>query len=470
LSTVLRETTIDLSAAVALDPAHLGRHEWLRLDRKSSLAVGRAGRYGCVWLPVYALLVGHGDDGLLLTIGLATALAALWSFALGRAFATARLTLLALGPAPAAALGTAGGLALVSAAAFWSGLGLSLTLVTEMAAGVFFLSTIWEGAVDGSLASQRRVLVVGAGNGGAELVQELALGDTGPFRSVGLVDDDYEAEQLAGVPVHGRLDDLGAVVQAQRPDIVVLADDRPEAIGQLLDVASVGFKIVAPAEFHEHAFGRVPVRTLTPAWFTSVLHLYHRPYTRIAKRALDVVVALLGLLATAWAFPLLALVVSRTPGPVIFRQVRLGRGGKPFTIYKFRTMREDAEASGAVWAAKSDPRVTRAGAFLRLTRLDELPQLWNVLRGDMSIVGPRPERPEFLEELENAVPYWTRRHLVKPGITGWAQVRRGYTADAEGTADKLSYDLWYLRHRSLLLDLAICVKTVSTLVTGAGAR
>jgi exopolysaccharide biosynthesis polyprenyl glycosylphosphotransferase len=467
VSTVLRERTIDLSAAVALDPAH--RHEGFSLDRRSARAIGRAGLYGCAWLPIYALLVGHGD-GLLLAIGKATVLAALWTLALGRAFATARLTLLALGPAPAAALGTATGLALVSAVAFWSGLGLSLTIVVEMAAGVFILASSWEGIVDRSLAAQRRVLVVGAANGGAELVQELALGDTDSFHPVGVVDDDYEADQLAGVPVHGHLDDLAAVVRAQRPDIVVLADDRPEAIEQLLDVASLGFKIVAPAEFHEHAFGRVPVRTLTPAWFTSVLHLYHRPYSRIAKRVLDVVVAAVGLLVTAWTFPLLALVVSRTPGPVIFRQVRLGKGGKPFTIYKFRTMREDAEASGAVWAAKSDPRVTRAGAFLRLTRLDELPQLWNVLRGDMSVVGPRPERPEFLEELEDAVPYWTRRHLVKPGITGWAQVRRGYTADAEGTAEKLSYDLWYLRHRSLLLDLAICVKTFSTVLTGSGAR
>jgi lipopolysaccharide/colanic/teichoic acid biosynthesis glycosyltransferase len=133
-------------------------------------------------------------------------------------------------------------------------------------------------------------------------------------------------------------------------------------------------------------------------------------------------------------------------------------------------MRADAEEGRPMWAEERDPRATGIGLILRRTRIDELPQLWNVLKGDMSIVGPRPERPEFLAELQETVPFWTRRHLVKPGITGWAQVRRGYTADAEGTAEKLSYDLWYLRHRSLAVDLAICARTFATLLSGAGSR
>jgi exopolysaccharide biosynthesis polyprenyl glycosylphosphotransferase len=205
-------------------------------------------------------------------------------------------------------------------------------------------------------------------------------------------------------------------------------------------------------------------------WFMSVLHLYQRPYARWAKRTFDVVVAGLGVLLTAPLFPILALLVRRTAGPVIYRQVRLGEGGRTFTIYKFRSMGTDAEIGVAIWAAEHDPRVTALGRFMRKTRLDELPQLWNVLCGEMSIVGPRPERPEFVEQLEAEVPFWSRRHLVKPGITGWAQVRRGYTADAASTSEKLSYDLWYLRHRSLVVDLAICVKTISTLLSGSGAR
>jgi lipopolysaccharide/colanic/teichoic acid biosynthesis glycosyltransferase len=161
--------------------------------------------------------------------------------------------------------------------------------------------------------------------------------------------------------------------------------------------------------------------------------------------------------------------VRLTPGPLIYRQTRVGEGGKHFTMFKFRTMHEDAEEPGRpAFAQKNDPRVTWIGRMLRRTHLDELPQLWDVLKGDMSIVGPRPERPEFIPTLEEAVPFFTRRLLVKPGITGWAQLRRDYASDAEGAADKLSYDLWYLRHRNLVVDLAICAKTFSAVLLRPG--
>jgi lipopolysaccharide/colanic/teichoic acid biosynthesis glycosyltransferase len=211
----------------------------------------------------------------------------------------------------------------------------------------------------------------------------------------------------------------------------------------------------------------VPIEDLPHEWFMSVLHLYRRPYSRLAKRSIDIIGALVLLLLTLPLFPLLALLVRLTPGPVFFPQVRLGEHGKLFTIYKFRTMRADAERPGqAVWAGAQDPRVTSAGALMRRLRLDELPQLWNVLCGEMSLVGPRPERPEFVEELSRSVPNWTRRHLVKPGLTGWAQVRQGYAASAEATSVKLSYDLWYLRHRSLTVDLAILLRTTSAVLRG----
>jgi len=153
--------------------------------------------------------------------------------------------------------------------------------------------------------------------------------------------------------------------------------------------------------------------------------------------------------------------VRMTPGPAIYRQARVGESGRPFTMYKLRTMTRDAERPGqAVYAADIDTRVTRVGRFLRATHLDELPQLWNVVRGEMSMVGPRPERPEFIRMLEAAIPFWCRRLLIKPGITGWAQVRCGYARDTETSAEKLSYDFWYLRHRSLAVDVAVCVSTV----------
>src|SRR4029450_5714729 len=159
----------------------------------------------------------------------------------------------------------------------------------------------------------------------------------------------------------------------------------------------------------------------------------------------------------------------QTRQPIIYRQILVGEVGRPFTIYKFRTMRPDAEEPGeAAYAQEDDPRVTSVGRFLRKTHLDELPQLWVVLKGDMSVVGPRPERPEFIPMLEEAVPFFTRRLLVKPGITGWAQLRRDYASDLEGAADKLSYDLWYVRHRNVIVDLAICAKTLSTLLLRPG--
>jgi lipopolysaccharide/colanic/teichoic acid biosynthesis glycosyltransferase len=231
----------------------------------------------------------------------------------------------------------------------------------------------------------------------------------------------------------------------------------------------MGFKIVGVSHFFEHAIGRVPLGHLTPAWFMSILHLRQKPYTRLAKRTFDLVVASVGLVLVAPLLPLLVALVRMSPGPIIYSQIRLGEGGRHYRMYKFRTMRADAEEAGRpVFTSESDPRVTRLGRLLRQTHLDEIPQLWNVIKGEMSIVGPRPERPEFVEMLEETVPFWTRRLLVKPGITGWAQLRCGYAYDAESAAEKLSYDLWYLRHRNVVIDLAICVQTVSALLFKPG--
>jgi exopolysaccharide biosynthesis polyprenyl glycosylphosphotransferase len=438
----------------------IGAEALPRLDRRAAAYLATLGRLGVIWLPAYALLTSRAAS-LGSAVVIATGLALVWFVALHKAFGAARLTLLSMGPAVAAAMGTVTGGVAVSAVSVWVELHLSTTALLEMVFAIFVLSWAWEALVHRSLAGRRRVLVIGAEDGGAKLADDVRADDDAPFDVIAVVDDEH-------------VDTIGMLVEQHRPDIVVLASHelRPDAFERLLDVAGVGFKLVGLSEFYEHAFGRVPVETLRPTWFMNVLHLYQRPYTRLAKRGFDVVVAAIGLAVVSWLLPILWLVVRRTggPGPVIFTQTRLGEGGRHFTIYKFRTMRHDAELAGAVWAAQDDPRITRAGKLMRKTRLDELPQLVNVLRGDMSIVGPRPERPEFLEQLQDAVPFWTRRHLVKPGITGWAQVRRGYTADAEGTADKLAYDLWYLRHRSLVIDLAVCVKTFTTLVTGSGAR
>ncbi|MRR07231.1 MAG: exopolysaccharide biosynthesis polyprenyl glycosylphosphotransferase, partial [Deltaproteobacteria bacterium] len=195
-------------------------------------------------------------------------------------------------------------------------------------------------------------------------------------------------------------------------------------------------------------------------------------FGRIMKRSADVALSLVGIILVLPLLPFVALGIKVTsPGPILFRQVRVGQGDRPFVLYKFRSMRADAEkASGAVWAQKDDPRVTRFGKFLRTSRLDELPQLYNVLRGDMSLVGPRPERPEFVDKLKEVIPYYSERHFVKPGVTGWAQVKYPYGASVDDAIEKLRYDLYYIKNMSMLLDIIIVLETIKVVLFGRGSR
>ena len=469
---LLEETRVDAFPVAEVARSLRVHAPALRLPARLVRGLVWFGRFAVVWLPVYGLVGAH-ESSLASGVGTSIVVSFLWLLALRLSFLGARLSL----PARrlmAAVVGSAGGLVLASALGLWiSPLHLRPWSLLEIAGCVFVFATAWEYFVRESVSMTRRLLIVGASDGGSELVEELGLHPDTPYKVIGFVDDERDTASVAGVPLLGRVDDLPAVIHRERPDLVVLAvaQNRLETFGRLLSVAGSGFRVIELPQFYEQAFGRVPVRRLTSAWFMSVLHLYQRPYTRFAKRTFDVAVALLGITLTAPLYPLIALLVKGTTGPLIFRQSRLGEGGRLFMIYKFRTMRNGAEEPGRpIWAEERDPRVTPLGRFLRRTRFDELPQLINVLRGDMSIVGPRPERPEFVELLEETVPFWTRRHLVKPGITGWAQVSCGYAADAEGTLEKLSYDLWYLRHRSLAVDLGICAKTVVALLSGSGAR
>jgi lipopolysaccharide/colanic/teichoic acid biosynthesis glycosyltransferase len=268
------------------------------------------------------------------------------------------------------------------------------------------------------------------------------------------------------LPQAGALASLAPIVDAQRPDLIVLTDERTygDALDRLLETPAAAGRVVGLSGFFEYTLRRVPVSHLSPAWFMSLVHLRQPLYGRWTKRAFDVVMAAIGLLVALPLMAVVAAVVSRSPGPLLFRQTRLGEGGRPFTILKFRTMVPDAESDGPQFAAERDPRLIPGGSLLRRAHLDELPQLWNVLRGEMSVVGPRPERPEVASSLEDAVPFWNRRLLVKPGVTGWAQVCCGYVADCAEMADKLAYDLWYLRNQSLLVDIAICLRTVGQLL------
>jgi exopolysaccharide biosynthesis polyprenyl glycosylphosphotransferase len=300
-------------------------------------------------------------------------------------------------------------------------------------------------------------------------------------RTILLLKSDAEAVERLDVPRTGRarvrVASLSSVADNvsrpwRRPGTVVVTTDAlgdPGTADLLAGLSLSGVRVVRPHEHYERVLRRVSLEDIDESWF-----LFHRPlrarrvYAAV-KRVVDRTVGLLGSLLVCVMVPLLALLVWLDDGgPIFFRQERVGRGGTLFQIWKFRTMRIDAEPNGPVWASNGDIRVTRIGRFLRRTRLDELPQFFNVLKGDMSLVGPRPERPRFTALLERTVPFYDRRHLMRPGITGWATVRFGYGDSVTDKWRSHEYDLYYLKHRSLLLDLEILVRTMWVMLLRRG--
>jgi exopolysaccharide biosynthesis polyprenyl glycosylphosphotransferase len=378
-----------------------------------------------------------------------------------------------IGPAARTAIGALAGFVLVSATAVWlPPVDLSPGRLLAMSAAVLLFVGTWECVVQRTSAARRRVLVVGTPVEAQAVAHETSR-MAAAVDLLGVVPQSAADNDAAcGMPVVGTLDALSTVIEALQPDVVVVSDgvDCESALDRLLDMPRESFRVVGFTSFFEHALGRVPVSNLRASWFMSILHLRRRAYNRWSNRAFDLVFASLALLLALPVMVLIALVLGAS-GSVLYRQTRLGERGRRFTIIKFRTMSEAAEAPGSpVWSRDGDPRVTRVGQVLRHTHLDELPQLVNVLRGDMSMVGPRPERPEFVELLEQTVPFWHRRLLVKPGLTGWAQRKGGSASDYDAMADKLSYDLWYLRNRNVLVDLAICAASLLRLLALVSSR
>jgi sugar transferase (PEP-CTERM system associated) len=240
----------------------------------------------------------------------------------------------------------------------------------------------------------------------------------------------------------------------------------------LLDCRMQGMRVLEGISFYEMLSGKILATQTPPSWLIFSEGFRRHQLVLLSKRGLDILFASLGLVLSLPLIAIIALLIKATSfGPVFFRQSRTGKYEKPFQVVKFRTMREDAESSsGAVWASEEDPRITSVGRVLRKFRLDEIPQFWNVLKGEMSFVGPRPERPEFVEQLKKQLPYYGERHTVAPGITGWAQVNYGYGASEEDALRKLEYDLFYIKNLSLIFDLYIVLKTVKAVLIGGGAR
>ena len=321
-----------------------------------------------------------------------------------------------------------------------------------------------------------RVLVLGTGRAVNTLV---ALQETGsqPFTVLGFVDDDPAAAERVpqGYELLGKSQDLLNIVEELQAELVVvaLADMRGAVpTAQLVECRLRGIRVEDWPTFYEKQTGKILVTDLRPSWLIYSDGFVKTTLVQRVKRGIDVVGAAVGLVLTLPLMLLIALAIKcDSRGPVLFRQRRVGQNGRIFVLNKFRSMRQDAEAgSGAVWAQPDDPRVTRVGRLLRKTRLDELPQLFNVLVGHMSFVGPRPERPEFVRLLQREIPFYLGRLAVKPGITGWAQVRHTYAASVDDTLEKLQYDLYYIKNLSPFLDLLIVLDTLQVMLFARGAR
>jgi len=282
--------------------------------------------------------------------------------------------------------------------------------------------------------------------------------------------------RLVNPSVVGTTGDLRSLVESLKVSLIVVAlEDRRGRlpVDELLRCRLAGVKIEDAPSFFERLTGKILVSDLRPSWFVFSPGFNKPRLFKSAKRGLELVAALALLVASAPLVGLAMLLIRlETPGPALFRQSRVGVRGRVFELFKLRTMRLDAEAStGPVWASdEDDPRVTRLGRLLRKLRLDELPQLVNVITGDMSFVGPRPERPHFVDTLRQVIPYYDERHTVRPGITGWAQVKFGYGSTLEDSERKLQFDLYYVKNMSLLLDVAIVLDTFKVMLLGRGAR
>lgn len=324
---------------------------------------------------------------------------------------------------------------------------------------------------------RRRVLVFGAGQHAASLMQLRRRSDQRGFKLVAFMATDGDAVSVVPEQLLARPADLFAWVQEHAIDEVVIAmDDRRRGfrVHELLECRLAGVEVLELATFLERETGKVRLDVTSPSWFIFCDGFRVSPLQLALARSFDMISSLGLLIMASPLMALTALAIRLEDGPgarVLYSQPRVGQHGNVFNVLKFRSMRADAEKPGeARWAVSNDPRVTRVGALIRKTRIDELPQLVNVLRGEMSFVGPRPERPEFVRRLEQVIPYYSERHSVKPGITGWAQLCYPYGASEQDAFEKLQYDLYYVKNRSLMFDLAILMQTVEVVLWGKGAR
>jgi sugar transferase (PEP-CTERM system associated) len=356
-----------------------------------------------------------------------------------------------------------------------SSLGRGIAVIAAPA--ILLLTLSWRMlSTDLMLRGPERVLVVGTSLAGISLVRDIIARPELNLKVVGFLDEKGEniGKSLVNPGIIGAVSDVETIVASQNISRVVLslAERRGKTpVRELLQLKFAGVGVEDTHSFNEKIMGRIPLENLSPSWLILSEGFRKSKLLLLIKRISDFTIALIGMIIT---LPVMAVVSAairlESGGPILFRQERVGMGGRPFRILKFRSMCQDAEQGGPSWATDGDPRITRVGRFLRKFRLDELPQLINVFRGEMSLVGPRPERPYFCQLLEQTVPYYMLRNSVRPGVTGWAQIRYQYGGSIEEAKRKLEYDLFYIKHMSFMLDLAIYFGTAKVVLCGRGAK
>lgn len=350
----------------------------------------------------------------------------------------------------------------------------AIAFVFIVAIRMFFIRTVDENVF------RRRCIIYGSGESALKITRLRRRSDRRGFRVMAYVTPEGETEKISELddskPIYPDGDLSAIAAETGANEIVVALDDRRGTlpVRELMDCKLSGIKVVDLVGFFERETGKVRIDLLNPSWIIFSDGFGSSSVGDFSKNALDFTVALVGL-ALVWPVMLLTAIAIKIEeglsAPVFYQQIRVGIKGDPFGVLKFRSMRIDAEADGkARWATKDDDRITAVGRFIRKTRIDELPQLFNVLKGDMSVVGPRPERPTFVKELSEAIPYYSERHTVKPGITGWAQLKYPYGSSEKDAVEKLQFDLFYVKNHGLLFDLAIILQTVEVVLFGKGAR
>lgn len=319
-----------------------------------------------------------------------------------------------------------------------------------------------------------KILIVGVGDLAGKISSIVPV-DHNPHSYVRFVSCNNETIAVDPEKIVGDIKNLGELIFAYRPHKIVIAvTERRGALPlkEIMHSKLRGVEVFDAPTFYEQQTGRLLVENIQPSAFIYTHGFRMTDFMRSYKRIFDLLFSAAGLFFAAPFLPVIALIIKLdSPGPIIYKQLRVGEREIEYFVFKFRTMRQDAESNtGAVWAQKEDPRVTRVGQFLRKTRIDEIPQLFNVLKGDMSFIGPRPERLAFVDRLKETIPYYSTRHFVKPGVTGWAQVRYPYGASDEDALEKLRYDLFYIKNYSIFLDFRIILDTVKVVTSGFGGR